>query len=535
METPATEICGELESYITNYFGQTEAVLFDRKNAIGYLSVIYFQRLVSSFNSAYETLKKRNEKLRSWVESNFDNIEIEDPSDDESDEMAMRLLSSIDDNTKRLAGIKCRQELDTIAPILHKLVGFIEANSANDPKLKELVRIVQDIISKNERLLIFSKYTDTTAAIIPMLESVFDSAGAGYAYYSGGDCWICVSGRRFTTTKNDIVVSLNSGEIACVICTDAASEGLNLQAARHLINVDVPWNPARMEQRFGRIDRLGQVADEVHFYNLWYPGSIEERMYGAIQSRGQAIGFSLGVMSDTLGVAIRQHLSGRLGSHNLDLGQALDAVRQSQEQINLSSIEYACGSLAHADAQGNEFRSGLLRLVLALPGAVEMGEGCVQYGGKIYSDKLGSTRGETVMLSSKCFASDIDLHGCRKDGFSVHIITRGNIPMCAAVCCSGGFRILSASETVAAARAMRVGGVIRLSGSEDIPFGKVDDQTIDSAITRRFGGRICSDRIVFDQVLPSLARSIEARIPRENFTYCVQDQPCGYIQVVLGE
>jgi hypothetical protein len=69
------------------------------------------------------------------------------------------------------------------------------------------------------------------------------------------------------------------------VCSDAASEGLNLQTASVLINVDVPWNPARLLQRFGRIDRFGQKAKELYFYNLIYPNSIEDRMYSRLHGR----------------------------------------------------------------------------------------------------------------------------------------------------------------------------------------------------------------------------------------------------------
>ena len=80
-------------------------------------------------------------------------------------------------------------------------------------------------------------------------------------------------------TKEVLIESLIDDEIDVIVCSDAASEGLNLQSASAIINVDVPWNPARVMQRIGRIDRLGQLSSSVIVHNLVYFDSIEERMY----------------------------------------------------------------------------------------------------------------------------------------------------------------------------------------------------------------------------------------------------------------
>lgn len=69
---------------------------------------------------------------------------------------------------------------------------------------------------------------------------------------------------------------VGTDDVALVVGTDAASEGLNLQKIGSLINLDLPWNPTRLEQRKGRIQRIGQVRDDVYVYNLRYRGSVEE-------------------------------------------------------------------------------------------------------------------------------------------------------------------------------------------------------------------------------------------------------------------
>jgi superfamily II DNA/RNA helicase len=97
--------------------------------------------------------------------------------------------------------------------------------------------------------------------------------------------------------------------IDVLICTDAAAEGLNLQAASVIINVDMPWNPAKIEQRIGRVDRLGQKANVVNVYNIWYPDSIEARMYKIIFDRVSLYKLVVGPAQDIIGTALKKALS----------------------------------------------------------------------------------------------------------------------------------------------------------------------------------------------------------------------------------
>ena len=70
-----------------------------------------------------------------------------------------------------------------------------------------------------------------------------------------------------------------------MLCTDAASEGLNFQFCGALINYDMPWNPMRVEQRIGRIDRLGQQHEIIRIVNLHYAGTVETDVYRALRNR----------------------------------------------------------------------------------------------------------------------------------------------------------------------------------------------------------------------------------------------------------
>src|ERR1017187_7895240 len=76
-----------------------------------------------------------------------------------------------------------------------------------------------------------------------------------------------------------------SGGNSLLVATDAACEGLNLQTLGTLINVDLPWNPSRLEQRIGRIKRYGQTRDRVDMLNLVYVNTNDEKVYRALSQR----------------------------------------------------------------------------------------------------------------------------------------------------------------------------------------------------------------------------------------------------------
>jgi superfamily II DNA/RNA helicase len=95
-------------------------------------------------------------------------------------------------------------------------------------------------------------------------------------------------------------VGKRKGEIKLLLGTDAASEGLNLQRLGTLINIDLPWNPTRLEQRKGRIQRIGQARNQVWIANLRYRDSVEDKVHRVLAERLQAIHELFGQIPDTL-------------------------------------------------------------------------------------------------------------------------------------------------------------------------------------------------------------------------------------------
>jgi superfamily II DNA/RNA helicase len=88
-----------------------------------------------------------------------------------------------------------------------------------------------------------------------------------------------------TVEREEIKSAVKSRQVRLVVATDAACEGLNLQTLGTLINVDLPWNPSRLEQRLGRIARIGQARRSVDMLNLVYHETQDEKVYQVLSRR----------------------------------------------------------------------------------------------------------------------------------------------------------------------------------------------------------------------------------------------------------
>lgn len=148
---------------------------------------------------------------------------------------------------------------------------ILDQKTRFDTKVEECVNIISDIISEEgEKVVVFSQWERMTRLIAKELEA----KEIGFEYLHGG----VPSEKR----KNLVDNFQNESSSRVFLSTDAGSTGLNLQAAATIINIDLPWNPAVLEQRIGRIYRLGQ-ENNIQVINLVAPHSIEESMVGKLR------------------------------------------------------------------------------------------------------------------------------------------------------------------------------------------------------------------------------------------------------------
>ena len=148
---------------------------------------------------------------------------------------------------------------------------ILDQKTRYDTKVDECVNIISDIISEEgEKVVVFSQWERMTRLIAKELEK----KEIGFEYLHGG----VPSEKR----KNLVDNFMTEPSSRVFLSTDAGSTGLNLQSAATIINIDLPWNPAVLEQRIGRIYRLGQ-QNNIQVINLVTPDSIEQEMLGKLR------------------------------------------------------------------------------------------------------------------------------------------------------------------------------------------------------------------------------------------------------------
>ena len=268
----------EIEEYIRKTYQLSEQVLKDKeRTAIGFVMTTYRQRLSSSIHGISESLRRRRDRLDEESASRSAELEQLTESSDVSETDVAELLGT--------------DQIDAYQPTENEVVqlekteidSFIDdlERVQNDPKGERLIKDITAFREKGkDKIVIFTQYTDTLEYIADKLtpiHSVGTYSGDGAKLYKDGD-WQNV-GKE--TIKNEFA----GDEVGILVCTDSASEGLNLQMGEVLINYDLPWNPMKVEQRIGRIDRIGQENKIVEIINYAYEDGIDKEIYKRLDTR----------------------------------------------------------------------------------------------------------------------------------------------------------------------------------------------------------------------------------------------------------
>ena len=155
-------------------------------------------------------------------------------------------------------------------------------NLGSDTKYSCLVDDLDEALSRRDSVVIFTQYADTMDYLRERLHHVY---GTRIACYSGrgGERW---NGHEWEEVgKERVKQDFARRRIAILLGTDAMAEGLNRQTCGVEINYDVPWNPMRLEQRIGRVDRIGQTFDTVWIWSYFLEGTIEAEVYRRLVDR----------------------------------------------------------------------------------------------------------------------------------------------------------------------------------------------------------------------------------------------------------
>lgn len=252
------------------------------RRGAGFVLTIYRRRLTSSWEAIRRTLRRRLE--REGLALDLDLL------DDLDEELEDEDGSTIDDT--QVVPLD-EQDLAEIRSYLEEL------EHVPDAKFDRLRHDLDAARGEGRATIVFTQYTDTLESLRDRLRPAYRShlatySGEGGRMWRDGEGWVPVS-------KQELVDALESRRVSVVLATDAASEGLNLQAASALICFDLPWNPMRIEQRIGRIDRIGQPSPVVTVRNYVVPGTVEQAVYAALASRIDLVHGIVGKLQPILG------------------------------------------------------------------------------------------------------------------------------------------------------------------------------------------------------------------------------------------
>jgi len=275
-----------LPSYLQDAYLAAEEfcrLLSQRVRGAGFLKTLLLRRIGSTIYAGRRTTEKM---LREWGQegclTNSTLFEEEDDANTQSvNSENMKDLTE----AERLALARCLKALD--------------ASQEQDPKYRKVVEYLLDKDWLSMGCIIFSQYFDSIWWLAQQLSTEFKDETIGI-YAGGANSGIIQSGIFKKTSRDEIKLKVSTGDIRLVLGTDAASEGLNLQRLGSLINLDLPWNPTRLEQRKGRIQRIGQIRDEINVYNMRYLGSVEDRVHELLSSRLEDIHGLFGQIPDVL-------------------------------------------------------------------------------------------------------------------------------------------------------------------------------------------------------------------------------------------
>lgn len=295
LSAPEHELYEDVTTYVREQFNLADRLDSKRKNSVGFALTILQRRLASSPEAIYQSLSRRLEKLQEqlaestrknrFISYSADNIDDEDEQDDNA-ESYFSASATIEQLKKEISA------LESLVKKAHSL-----KISGEDTKWRELSRILQgDSLfthdGTREKLIIFTEHRDTLSYLADRIATL-TGRRESLAVIHGG-----LSRAERHSAESDFTQNPNT---YILIATDAAGEGINLQCSHLMVNYDLPWNPNRLEQRFGRIHRIGQ-HNICHLWNLvahnTREGSVFERLLTKLNEESKALG---GQVFDVLG------------------------------------------------------------------------------------------------------------------------------------------------------------------------------------------------------------------------------------------
>ena len=313
----------EVSNYVREEFNRAEALENNqRAGAVGFALTLLQRRLASSPEAIYQSLRRRRERLESRLRElellrrggqavvriglsrdiELDADEFEDLEDAPADEQEQAAEEILDQATAARTIAELKTEIGTLRHV--EQLALRVRRSGTDAKWRQLAGLLGEILPSDgtapstaqaghgQKLVIFTEHRDTLAYLRGRIGTVLGREQAIVVIHGG-------LGREERSKAQEAF--RHDPGVQILLATDAAGEGINLQRAHLMVNYDLPWNPNRLEQRFGRIHRIGQT-EVCHLWNLvaeeTREGDVYRRLLEKLEQAREALG---GQVFDVLG------------------------------------------------------------------------------------------------------------------------------------------------------------------------------------------------------------------------------------------
>ena len=323
------EVYHALREYVNNIWDNAKK---ENNYAASFAMVILKKRMLSSYYALKKSLESRVETLNTYLENeeiwNLEGREKKIDSDKrnrylEGTTLTEKQIENFEENILHATTAKTRDELmaeiESLSRIL-ELLKFIDLEGEyinnGDSKAKKLLELLRELkISEGkEKAIVFTEYRDTQEFLVKFLEN------NGFK-----DKLVIMHGGMNKKDRKKVEEEFLKEDKWIMVATDAASEGLNFQKKCHIvINYELPWNPNRLLQRIGRVDRYGQKK-KVLVKNLYLKDTYEGNILNLLIEKLKSIIESIGSTTDVLGMFEVDRIVNTIMEESEDAEHTLDA------------------------------------------------------------------------------------------------------------------------------------------------------------------------------------------------------------------
>jgi len=287
------DIYNEIRLYLAKIYNSS---LSKENVGVGFIITTLQKLLTSSKQAFLKSIERRLEQLERYKDLFLDAKIIKEGDPDfyatELDDQFLDDEIFNEFNNKNVKEKEITTDLLNQEKILKEFYEKLKA-LPYDSKSSKLLELIDQIYSLNpqEKIIIFTQFVDT----LKFLKFLIETHNPNYnvdLFYGGLD----------KIQKDDSVERFRSSKkFSILISTEIGGEGRNFQFCRVLINYDLPWNPMKLEQRIGRLDRIGQKSKEIYIYNIFMEGTVETDIIHAIIKRINLFEESIGILEPIIG------------------------------------------------------------------------------------------------------------------------------------------------------------------------------------------------------------------------------------------